>query len=166
MNRRQYIRKPLYERVVTVSGGCLANPKNPLARIGTPVKDLIDQCGPLLKEPKKIVMGGPMMGIAQFTIDGPVVKGTSGVILLDEVEEREEQETFCIRCGESVQNWPMGLNPSLIAMAIAKDKLELAEEYGIMDCLECGLCAYLCPARRNIVQAIKSAKVRIRNAKK
>ena len=60
----------------------------------------------------------------------------------------------------------MGLNPSLIAMAIAKDKLELAEEYGIMDCLECGLCAYLCPARRNIVQAIKSAKVRIRNAKK
>lgn len=161
-----YFRKPLYERVVTVTGPCLGNPKNLLARIGTPVKGLIDQCGPLLKEPKKIVMGGPMMGIAQFTIDGPVVKGTSGVILMDEVQEKEADETFCIRCGECVQSCPMGLNPGLIALAIARDKLELAEEHGIMDCIECGLCAYLCPSRRNIVQAIKSAKVRIRNAKK
>ncbi|MBI5873544.1 MAG: electron transport complex subunit RsxC [Candidatus Omnitrophica bacterium] len=161
-----YLKKPLYERAVTVSGSCLANPKNLLARIGTPVKDLIGQCGPLVKEPKKIIMGGPMMGIAQYTMDGPVIKGTSGIILLDEIQEREQEETFCVRCGECVQNCPMGLNPGLIALAISKDKLELAEEYGIMDCIECGLCAYLCPSRRNIVQAIKAAKLRIRDAKK
>jgi electron transport complex protein RnfC len=161
-----YLRKPLYERVVTVSGTCLANPKNLWVRIGTPVKDLIEPCGPLVKEPKKIIMGGPMMGIAQYTMDGPVIKGTSGVIFLDEVEEQEQEETFCVRCGECVQNCPIGLNPGLIALAIRKDKLDLAQEYGIMDCIECGLCAYLCPSRRNIVQAIKTAKSKIRNAKK
>ena len=161
-----YFHKPLYERVVTVSGSCLAHPKNLLVRIGTPVKDLIDQCGPLTKDPKKIIMGGPMMGIAQFTFDCPVIKGTSGVILLDEAEEREEEETFCVRCGECVENCPMGLNPGLIALAIAKDKLDLAQAYGLMDCTECGLCAYVCPARRNIIQAIKTAKARIKNAKK
>lgn len=161
-----YLRKPLYERVVTVSGPCLANPKNLLARIGTRVCDLIEQCGPLIKEPKKIVMGGPMMGIAQYTMEGPVIKGTSGVVLFDEVSEKEEAESFCVRCGECVQNCPMGLNPGLISLAINRDRLDLAEEYGIMDCIECGLCAYLCPSRRNIVQAIKAAKTRIRNAKK
>jgi len=161
-----YLRKPLYERVITVSGPCLTHPKNILARIGTPVKDLIEQCGPLIREPKKIIMGGPMMGIAQFTMDTPVIKGTSGVILLDEVEEKKEEERFCVRCGECVEHCPMGLNPGLIALAIAKDRLDLAQEYGILDCIECGLCAYLCPGRRNIVQAIKVAKVRIRSGKK
>ncbi len=161
-----YLRKPLYERVVTVSGACLANPENLLARVGTPIKDLIQQCGPVAKEPKKIIMGGPMMGIAQYTPDGPVIKGTSGVILMDEVFEREAEETFCVRCGECVRNCPIGLNPGLISLAIAKDRLDLAESYGVMDCIECGLCAYLCPSSRNVVQAIKAAKLRIRNAKK
>ncbi len=159
-------RKPLYERVVTVAGQGLAHPKNLLARIGTPVGDLIRQCGPVTKEPKKIVMGGPMMGLAQFSLDGPVIKGTSGILLFDEALEREQEESFCVRCGECVQNCPVGLNPSSIALALKKDRLDLAESYGIMDCIECGLCAYLCPSRRNIVQAIKAAKVRIRNAKK
>ncbi len=160
-----YLNKPLYERVVTVTGNCLANPKNLLVRIGTPVKDLIEQCGPLLKEPKKIIMGGPMMGIAQFSTGGPIIKGSSGVILLDVLEEKEQEESFCVRCGECLQNCPMGLNPGMIALAIARDKLELAEEYGIMDCIECGLCAYLCPSRRNIVQAIKAAKAKLRSLK-
>ncbi|MFH1692184.1 MAG: electron transport complex subunit RsxC [Candidatus Omnitrophota bacterium] len=161
-----YLRKPLYERVVTVTGCCIANPKNILARIGTPVKDLIEQCGPVLKEPKKIVMGGPMTGVAQYTLEGPVIKGTGGIILFEEVVEKEEEESFCVRCGECVDNCPMGLNPGLIAMAINKDKLDLAEDLGIMDCIECGLCAYVCPGRKGLVQAIKTAKTRIRNAKK
>jgi electron transport complex protein RnfC len=161
-----YLRKPLYERVITVSGACLTHPKNILARIGTPVKDLIQQCGPLVCEPKKIIMGGPMMGIAQFTMDTPVIKGTSGIILLDEADEKKEEERFCVRCGECVEHCPVGLNPGFIALAIAKDRLDLAEEYSILDCIECGLCAYLCPGRRNIVQAIKAAKVRINNGKK
>ncbi len=161
-----YLRKPLYERVVTVTGCCIANPKNILARIGTPVKDLIEQCGPLLKGPKKIVMGGPMTGVAQYTLEGPVIKGTGGIILFDEVEEKEEEESFCVRCGECVDNCPMGLNPGLIAMAINKEKFDLAQGLGIMDCIECGLCAYVCPGRKGIIQAIKTAKMRIRNAKK
>lgn len=160
-----YFRKPLYERVMTVSGACLENPKNLLARLGTPVKDLLEQCGPMSKEPKKIIMGGPMMGIAQFTLQIPVIKGTSGVLALDEAEEKEQEESFCVRCGECVENCPMGLNPGLIALAIAKERLDLAEEYGIMDCTECGLCAYVCPGRRRIVQAIKAAKVKIRKMK-
>lgn len=161
-----YLRKPLYERVVTVTGCCITNPKNILARIGTPVRDLIEQCGPLLKNPKKIVIGGPMTGVAQYTLDGPVIKGTGGVILFDEAQEKEQEESFCVRCGECVDNCPMGLNPGLIAMAISKDKLDLAQDLGIMDCIECGLCAYVCPGRKGIVQAIKTAKMRIRDAKK
>ncbi len=161
-----YLRKPLYERVVTVTGPCLANPKNLLARIGTPIKELMEQCGPLVKEPKKIVMGGPMMGVAQYTLEGPVVKGTSGVIFLDEAEDRQLKESFCVRCGKCLENCPVGLNPGQIAKAIAKDKLDLAQEHGIMDCIECGLCAYLCPANRDIVLAIKTAKAKIKKRKK
>jgi len=158
-----YKRKPLYERVVTVSGVCIENPSNILVRIGTTIRDLIAQCGPLKCEPKKIVMGGPMMGIAQYTVEGPVIKGTNGVILFDEALQREEDVSFCIRCGECVRNCPMGLNPGQISLALQKDKLDLAQEYGIMDCIECGLCAYMCPSRRNIVQAIKAAKLKIKN---
>ncbi|MFH0876911.1 MAG: electron transport complex subunit RsxC [Candidatus Omnitrophota bacterium] len=161
-----YLRKPLIERVVTVAGPCLANPKNLLVRLGTPIRDLIEQCGPLVREPKKIIMGGPMMGVAQYTLDGPVIKGTSGIVVLDEVENKEQEESFCVRCGECLQNCPIGLNPGLISMAIARDRLDLAQEYGIMDCIECGLCAYLCPGRRNIVQAIKTAKAKIRSVKR
>lgn len=157
-----YLRKPLYERVVTVTGPCLGDPKNILARIGTPIKDLIAQCGDLLKDPKKIIMGGPMMGIAQYTLDGPVIKGTSGIILLDQTEEKNFDESFCVRCGQCVENCPVGLNPSMLSLSLAKDRLDLAEEYGLMDCIECGLCAYLCPANRNIVQAVKAAKVKLR----
>ena len=157
--------KPLYERVVTVAGPCVANPKNLLVRLGTRVRELAEACGPLVKEPKKIVMGGPMMGVAQSTMDGPVIKATNGVLFFDEARPREE-EKICIRCGECVQNCPVGLNPSMIVSAIEKDKLDLAEAYGIMDCIECGLCAWGCPGQRNIVQAIKTAKARIQRAKK
>lgn len=161
-----YLRKPLYERVLTVSGPCLAHPKNLLARIGTPFNDLGQQCGPFVREVKKVVMGGPMMGFAQYTLDVPVVKGTSGVLFFDEEAKREEEGSFCVRCGECVDNCPMGLNPSLISLAIKRDRLDLAEQYGAMECVECGLCAYACPTRRGIVQAIRIAKARIKIGKK
>ncbi len=161
-----YSGKPLYERVVTVAGPCVARPKNLLVRLGTRIRDLAALCGPLVKDPKKIVMGGPMMGVAQYTMDGPVIKATSGVLFFDEAAVEEQQEDVCIRCGECLQSCPVGLNPSLIAQAIEKNKLGLAEEYGIMDCIECGLCAWACPGRRNIVQAIKTAKARIKSGKK
>jgi len=113
-----YMGKPLYERVVTVSGKCLFNPKNLLCRIGTPVKNLIDFCGPLNGEPSRFIIGGPMMGIAQYTWDAPVIKSTTGVVLFDVREARILEEKPCIRCGACVRECPVNLAPCLIKPGI------------------------------------------------
>jgi Na+-translocating ferredoxin:NAD+ oxidoreductase subunit C len=157
-----YLGKPLYERVVTVTGSCLSNPKNLLCRIGTPLKTLIEYCGPLLKQPAKIIAGGPMMGIAQYTDEAPVIKSTTGVILLDEQEARSVEETACIRCGACIRACTMGLMPCLLNQASEKAVWQEAKDCGALDCLECGLCNYVCPARRQIVQSIKRAKLEIK----
>ena len=153
-----YLGKPLYERVVTVAGDCLENPANLLARIGTTIRDLISECGPLKEEPKKIVFGGPMMGIAQYSLDTPIIKTTGGVIFLAESEVEPAEEAFCLRCGRCVENCSLGLEPCLISLAIEKEKWNLAKAYGALECMECGSCSYVCPQRRNIVQSIKYAK--------
>lgn len=157
-----YLGKPLYERVVTVTGDCLENPANLLTRFGTPIKDLISQCGPLKKEPKKIIFGGPMMGAAQYTQDVPVIKNTNGIILLSENQIKEVENTFCIRCSRCVEACPLGLMPCLISQACEKERWDLAKAYGCMECMECGLCNYVCPRSRNIVQHIKYAKTRVK----
>lgn len=154
-----YNSKPLYERVVTVTGSCLTNPKNLLARVGTPIRELIEYCGPLKEEPAKIIMGGPMMGIAQYTDEVPVIKTTSGVTLLNKKEARVLDEEFCIRCGACVRECPSGLMPCLINLASEKKLWQQAKGYGAMDCIECGVCSYICPARRRLVQSIKRAKL-------
>lgn len=156
-----YINKPLYERVVTVTGSCAAHPKNLLVRIGTPIKDLIDYCGPLKEEPAKIIIGGPMMGIAQYTTEVPVIKSTGGIILLNEKEARLNEEEFCIRCGACVRECPVGLMPCLINLASEREIWQEAGVYGALDCIECGLCNYVCPADRRIVQSIKRAKLEL-----
>ena len=156
-----YLGKPLYERVVTVTGDCLDNPGNFLVRIGTPIKDLIAKCGPLKKEPKKILFGGPMMGIAQYSLDTPVIKSTNGIIVLSESRVSEAEDAICIRCGRCVEYCPVGLTPCLINLASRKEKWDLAKAYGCLDCMECGLCNYVCPQKINIVQAIKQAKMRV-----
>lgn len=157
-----YLGKPLYERVVTVSGSCLSHPKNLLARLGTPIKELIRECGPLKEEPAKIIIGGPMMGIAQYSREVPVIKTTTGVILFNAKEATElEQESLCIRCGACVRNCPMGLMPCLINLSAEKGLWQKAKECGAADCVECGLCSYVCPAKRNLVQSIKRAKLEV-----
>lgn len=156
-----YKNKPLYERVVTVTGTCLSNPKNLLVRIGTPIKDLIDFCGPLKEEPYKIIIGGPMMGIAQYTDEVPVIKSTTGVMLLNEKEAETAEEEFCIRCGACIRECPAGLMPCLINLASEKGLWLQAKNYGAVDCIECGLCNYVCPANRMLVQSIKRAKLEV-----
>ena len=153
-----YKNKPLYERVVSVTGSCLSNPKNLLVRIGTPIRELIDFCAPLKEEPVKVITGGPMMGISQFTLDTPVIKSTNGVLLLTEKESKILEEDVCIRCGACVRACPVGLMPCLINLAAEKRLWSLAKQYAASDCIECGLCSYVCPANRNLVQSIKMAK--------
>lgn len=156
-----YKNKPLYERVVTVTGSLLTHPKNLLARIGTPIKELINFCGPLKEEPAKIIVGGPMMGIAQYTDMVPVIKSTTGIILFNHKEAKIFDEEFCIRCGACVKECNMGLMPCLINLASEKGLWTQAKEYGALDCIECGLCNYVCPAKRKLVQAIKRAKLEL-----
>jgi electron transport complex protein RnfC len=156
-----YLGKPLYERVVTVSGGLLANPKNLLVRLGTPIKELINFCAPLSQEPGKVIIGGPMMGIAQFSDEVPIIKSSGGVLLFNKQEARVLEEEFCIRCAACVRECPVGLMPCLINLASEKALWEQAKSYGAGDCIECGLCSYVCPANRRLVQSIKRAKLEI-----
>jgi electron transport complex protein RnfC len=153
-----YKNRPLYERVVSVSGSCILNPKNLLVRIGTPIEELINFCG-VKEEPEKIIIGGPMMGIAQYTDRVPVIKATNGVLLLNKKEAVLAEEESCIRCGACVRECPAGLMPCLINLASQKWLWQQAKNYGASDCIECGLCDYVCPASRKLVQSIKRAKL-------
>lgn len=150
--------KPLYERIVTVTGSCIKEPANWRVRTGTIVNDLIAWLGGLKTDAGKLIMGGPMMGIAQYTFDIPVIKGTSAILLMSKDEVKDVKEETCIRCGKCIVGCPIGLDPGKLATLIKKGRQEEAKELGALDCIECGICAYSCPSNRNIVQLIKYAK--------
>jgi electron transport complex protein RnfC len=150
--------KPLTGRVVTVTGRGVREPKNLLARIGTLVSELIEECGGLEDETAKVIAGGPMMGFAQWSLDVPVVKGMSGILVQTEEEIYTEEYQACIRCGRCLDICPMGLNPSMISILSEKGHYEEAKEYNLFDCFECGSCAFVCPSRRPMVQFIRLAK--------
>lgn len=156
-----YLGKPLYERVVTVTGSCVGQPKNLLARVGTPIKELIAACGPLKEAPAKIVCGGPMMGVAQCADDVPVTKLMSGLVVLNADEARGLDEEPCIRCGACVRECPVGLMPCLINLASGKQMWLETKAYDAADCIECGICSYVCPANRRLTPSIKRAKIEI-----
>ena len=155
-------RMPLIERVTTLTGGAPANPGNYLVRIGTKVEDLLKMTGGLSEEPVKAIMGGPMMGIAQYTLDVPVLKGTSGILLMTAKEVELPRERDCIRCGRCVEACPMFLYPTRMAYLIKNKRFEEAKEIGVLDCIECGSCSYVCPARIPLVQYFKYAKAELR----
>jgi electron transport complex protein RnfC len=161
-----HLRKPLYERVVTVTGSCIKEPSNWLVRIGTLFSDLVDWSGGLNDHASKLIMGGPMMGIAQYTFDVPVIKGTNAILVMKKDDVSNIKKEPCIRCGKCVLKCPVGLDPGRLAVLIEKGKFEEAKDFGVMDCIECGVCAYLCPANRDLVQLIKYAKKKIMQDKK
>jgi len=156
-----YLDKPLYERVVTITGSCVSNPKNILTRIGTPIKDLISFCGDLIEDTAKIIIGGPMMGVAQYTQDVPVIKSTTGIILMNEREVRDTEELFCIRCAACIRDCPAGLMPTSISAYSKIGHWQDANVYGALDCIECGLCSYVCPSNIPLVQNIRRAKLEL-----
>lgn len=156
----------LHKRIVTVSGDAIANPSNVSAYIGTPFKYLTDACGGFLSEPHKIIMGGPMMGIAGISLDVPVVKGTSGLLIFGEKHTQKYAEQSCIRCGKCVSVCPMNLLPTTLDMYSRLGDTETLIKNNIMNCMECGSCTYVCPSKRYLVQSIRSGKQKINNKRK
>lgn len=153
-----YQNKPLIERVVTVTGKTLQRPSNFTVRIGTPVRELIEYCGGLPNDTGKVVQGGPMMGTALSKTEVPVVKGTSGILVLSEDETHREPSYTCIRCGQCVSVCPMKLEPYLLNNLSQQEKCEEMNKNHIMDCIECGSCAYACPAKIPLLDYIKLGK--------
>lgn len=153
--------KPLFERVVTVTGKGVANPSNLLVRIGTSIGQLIDAAGGIPENTGKIIGGGPMMGKALISAEVPVTKGSSGVLILSKEESVRKPMRDCIRCAKCVGVCPMGLNPTLLMNATEFTEWELAEKNFITDCIECGSCSYTCPANRPLLDSIRYGKGKV-----
>lgn len=164
--------KPLIDRVITVTGKSVKNPSNLLARLGTPFQQLIDECGGLPEDTGKIIGGGPMMGKALISLDIPMTKGSSGLLIMNEKEARRAQPDPCIRCAKCVSACPMGLEPYLLATVSSQHDWETAERDDVVSCIECGSCQFTCPSHRYLLDNIRLGKqtvmgiIRARAAKK
>lgn len=157
--------KPLIERIITVTGKIVRNPKNLLARVGTLFSELVAYCGGTSEEIGKIVAGGPMMGFAVPTLDTPLAKGSSGLLILSHRESQKDKEHTCLRCGRCVDICPMNLVPSLIANSVRYNDWAQAERYGVLDCMKCGSCSYVCPSQIKLIQWIDIGKLKIAEIK-
>jgi len=153
--------KPLIERVVTVTGKDVKNPSNFMVRIGTPVNQLVEATGGFPGGTAKVVNGGPMMGKALNSLDVPVMKGTSGILLFPEYESKRGLIGPCIRCAKCISVCPMGLEPYLLMTLTEKDMLDRMEREKALDCIECGSCSYICPANRPLLDYIRLGKFKV-----
>jgi electron transport complex protein RnfC len=152
--------KPLYEKVITISGKGIARPANLLVRIGTRLSDIVAYLGGTKADLAKVVMGGPMMGFAIPTLDVPVTKTTSGVLFLTEDEIDTRPHSQCIRCGWCLDACPMGLSPKDIGIYVEAGRAEETAQFGLFECFECGCCSYVCPAKRPLVQFVRLGKMK------
>ena len=155
--------KPLFERVVTVTGKSISNPSNFMVRIGTPVSQLVEAAGGLPEDTGKVVSGGPMMGKALSNLEAPITKGSSGVLLFKAEESKRRPIQPCIRCGKCVSVCPMGLEPYLLMTHSALQNWDEVENNRTMDCIECGSCSYTCPADRPLLDYIRLGKATVGN---
>ena len=154
--------KPLYERIVTVTGHALLDPKNVLVRNGMSIDEAVKASGGFKEEPGKIVMGGPMMGVAQYSLDLTCVKGLTGILCMTQDEAQPLETVDCMKCGKCVEVCPVNLLPLYIQQRALKGLYDDAEAFHALDCIECGSCSFVCPARRPLVEAIRLAKTEIR----
>lgn len=153
--------KPLVERVVTVTGKGVAKPSNFMVRIGTATAELIEAAGGLPENTGKIISGGPMMGRAIASLDVPVTKGTSGILIMQDGEAKRGEYMDCIRCSRCVSGCPMGLEPYLLMTFGRKQIFDRAETDRVMDCIECGSCSYTCPSNRPLLDYIRFGKAKV-----
>ncbi|TCO07209.1 electron transport complex subunit RsxC [Natronoflexus pectinivorans] len=153
--------KPKIDRIVTVTGLSVKNPGNFLVRIGTPISALIEAVGGLPEDTGKVIAGGPMMGKALASLDAPVTKGTSGVLIVPEKIASRGKTEYCIRCSKCVSACPMGLSPYLLMTLAEKEIHDRAEEEKIMDCMECGSCSFTCPSNRPLLDYIRLGKGKV-----
>lgn len=157
---------PLVRRIVTVTGRALARPSNLLAPIGTPFSELVEACGGFREPPERIFVGGPMMGIAQHTLDTATIKGNNALTCFAASERRRRAAAHCIRCGKCIDVCPMHLTPVFLFRAQQRGSIEALERGNVLDCIECGSCAYICPAGLELVQSFRTAKKIIRDAQR
>lgn len=150
--------KPLVDRVVTLTGKAVENPTNYLVRIGTSILELIDASGGLPDDTGKIISGGPMMGKALTSVDVPVTKGTSGILIVRESESKRAEYDNCIRCAKCVFACPLGIEPYYLYLLSSKRKYERLDGAGVMSCCECGSCQYICPASLPLLDYIRLGK--------
>ena len=158
--------KPLYERVVTVSGKGVAEPKNLLVKTGTLFEEALDFCGGISEDTQKLIAGGPMMGTSLYDASGVFTKTDSGLLALTGEEANVSQPSNCISCGACARACPMNLMPMYIDFYALAGDFKTSEKYGTNHCIECGCCANVCPAKRPLVQSIRLAKAKLREKAK
>ncbi|MFQ6893172.1 MAG: electron transport complex subunit RsxC [Acutalibacter sp.] len=155
---------PLTLKRVTLDGSAIAHPQNVIVPVGTPIKDVVAFCGGYKAEPKKLIMGGPMMGVAITSDELPILKQNNAILAFDEREAALRQPTACIRCGRCVAACPMQLMPTKLEQAAERKNTEALQSLHVMTCMECGCCSFSCPAGRRLVQAIRLGKSYVRKA--
>jgi electron transport complex protein RnfC len=156
---------PLVERIVTVTGHGIRRPANLIVPVGTKLGDVIDYCYGLTDDAEEIIFGGPMMGVAQRSLDVPIVKGTTGIVVLTRDEVRARQQYPCIRCGACLEACPVFLNPQALADLARTQRYEEMEDWHLADCMLCGSCSYVCPSNIPLAQLFQASKVALKTRK-